>query len=809
MKTMQRIIAGFMALLLAMSLVACDRDSAFTQTQNPTTQPPRLEAVETEPAGTNSPETTVPSETEPPDQTPEQTPEETPEETPQEKPQEKPEETPEEPPAEPEEPPAAENHTHSWAAATCTKPATCRTCGATEGQALGHTWQTAPGKAPTKTQDGYLGGVSCSVCRAVSAKQVTVPSYAVLYSGDFYYTQLLNYAKGSAMQKLYRRLDEAAMRFHFDTSIQASNATAFLVSYADLGISEEEATIVLQFYQEDHPLYYWISSYKWNSKKEVGYGIDAAYASGAARKTQNEKITQAVFRYLAMVAGESSAYQIALRFHDEIILNTKYVYDPVTGKPEDDAWAHNIVGFLDGRGVVCEGYARMYQLLLNAAGIQNILVTGNAGSPGYMDAHAWNLLKLEDGGWYWCDLTWDDRAYQYLGVTYNHFCVNDTQDINWMHGGWAASEISFLDNHAPNVFSDGRQVGKINLPARSATVFSGNTPKIRDIFTVDGMHYSVNGANTVQLVKIEKSGAITIPETVTYQGRKFTVNAIGSADAKGLYDTSSVIPVESGVTTVYIPKTIRFIWDFAFHYGGTGFIVAEDNPNFRSLDGCLYTKSLYTLIKYPAGRPRADRFVIPEETHLIAYGALSSGSVRFYELVLGKNVEDIGIANWGSGYQDKPAVEGEEDQIIYGNRIVGTLGYIRDALETTACVTISVAEGNTRYSVVDGIVYQYGDVVVAAATSDLVHAVIREGTTRIEGWTFNACAKLESVTIPTSVTGFIGSPFVNCRSLREIRYLGTMAQWHEIYKDDAMNFFLNDVQVICTDGTIDYPSIYH
>jgi len=36
-----------------------------------------------------------------------------------------------------------------------------------------------------------------------------------------------------------------------------------------------------------------------------------------------------------------------------------------------------------------------------------------------------------------------------------------------------------------------------------------------------------------------------------------------------------------------------------------------------------------------------------------------------------------------------------------------------------------------------------------------------------------------------------------------------MAQWNEIYKDDAMNFFLNDVQVICTDGTINYLSIYH
>lgn len=33
-------------------------------------------------------------------------------------------------------------HTHSYAAATCTKAATC-TCGATQGTALGHSWQPA------------------------------------------------------------------------------------------------------------------------------------------------------------------------------------------------------------------------------------------------------------------------------------------------------------------------------------------------------------------------------------------------------------------------------------------------------------------------------------------------------------------------------------------------------------------------------------------------------------------------------------------------------------------------------------------
>ena len=39
-------------------------------------------------------------------------------------------------------------HVHSWIGATCTKPKTCNTCGATEGTALGHDWKEATYDAP-------------------------------------------------------------------------------------------------------------------------------------------------------------------------------------------------------------------------------------------------------------------------------------------------------------------------------------------------------------------------------------------------------------------------------------------------------------------------------------------------------------------------------------------------------------------------------------------------------------------------------------------------------------------------------------
>ena len=68
---------------------------------------------------------------------------------------------------------------HDWVDATCTAPKTCAVCGATEGEALGHTASEAVKeheKAPTCTETGsYDSVVYCSVCSAeLSRETVTV-----------------------------------------------------------------------------------------------------------------------------------------------------------------------------------------------------------------------------------------------------------------------------------------------------------------------------------------------------------------------------------------------------------------------------------------------------------------------------------------------------------------------------------------------------------------------------------------------------------------------------------------------------------
>ena len=60
--------------------------------------------------------------------------------------------------------PLQEECEHAFAEATCEAPKTCTICGATEGEALGHTEEILMGKDATCTEAGLTDGKKCSVC---------------------------------------------------------------------------------------------------------------------------------------------------------------------------------------------------------------------------------------------------------------------------------------------------------------------------------------------------------------------------------------------------------------------------------------------------------------------------------------------------------------------------------------------------------------------------------------------------------------------------------------------------------------------
>ena len=75
------------------------------------------------------------------------------------------------------------SHEHEWENATCEEPKTCKTCGATEGEALGHVEEDVAEQAATCSEAGHTAGKKCSVCDTVLEGMEEIPTIPHTYDG--------------------------------------------------------------------------------------------------------------------------------------------------------------------------------------------------------------------------------------------------------------------------------------------------------------------------------------------------------------------------------------------------------------------------------------------------------------------------------------------------------------------------------------------------------------------------------------------------------------------------------------------------
>ena len=301
--------------------------------------------------------------------------------------------------------------------------------------ATGHTERIIPAVAPTDTTPGKTEGKECSVCEAILVRPKTVYPEGFegftdhnMYDGNYAYNSLRGLEKAVAMQEFYMEIDAAADAFHVSTEDAQIKKVggkdtyyAAEVIFKDNGLTTEEAVSVWNAYTVDHPLYYWMS-------KQIAYDsagnyitiiVDDEYGTAEARQSYNATIYTLVKEYVEYLDGESGAYEIAYAIHNLIINDAEYAYVPGTETPSNENWAHNIIGVMVNGEGVCESYAKTFQLILNYCDVECIFVPGTASG----GAHAWNMVQLDNGEWYWYDLTWDDGT-----DSDRYLCVNEMDD---------------------------------------------------------------------------------------------------------------------------------------------------------------------------------------------------------------------------------------------------------------------------------------------------------------------------------------------------------------------------------------------
>ena len=135
-------------------------------------------------------------------------------------------------------------------------------------------------------------------------------------------------------------------------------------------------------------------------------------------------------------------------------------------------------------------------------------------------------------------------------------------------------------------------------------------------FEVDGIYYDINGNEVTVTYEghdnvhtSHYSGAVTIPETVTYGGVTYAVTAI----------SRSAFMNCSALTSVTIPKSITSISSFAFSgcSGLTSITVDSDNPKYDSRNDCnaIINTSYNKLVT------GCQKTIIPNTVTIIGNGA--------------------------------------------------------------------------------------------------------------------------------------------------------------------------------------------
>lgn len=189
--------------------------------------------------------------------------------------------------------------------------------------------------------------------------------------------------------------------------------------------------------------------------------------------------------------------------------------------------------------------------------------------------------------------------------------------------------------------------------------------------------------------------------------------------------------------SVSLPKTITNLGEYAFENCQSlkEILVDDENENFKSTDGVLYTKNMQTLLIYPANRENTD-FSIPETVR----------SFGDYAFDYSQNLENITI----------PA----------GLR---SMGEYEPFYCAKSIKNFDVATGNGYYASKDGCLYSKDlKKLIKYTIAGEDKSVTIDGSTIINDNAFYNSANLEEVVLKNSVSEIGYMAFYNCDKLSKL-----------------------------------------
>ncbi len=202
------------------------------------------------------------------------------------------------------------------------------------------------------------------------------------YTSLYYYNQLTDEQKFQYV-KIDQEIQKLTRDIHF--------------GFVKNSAIKSDVTVVLAAIYNDRPEYYYLpQDYNVKSIKlgpieytilKLNYTVDTKKEREKMNLELNQMVEQITYEVLH---DKMTDYEKELALHDALVKRVNYyTFKDIKEIPISK---HTAYEALIKGSAVCDGIAKAYQLLLEKAGIESIMVTGKIGEV----AHAWNIVKIDD-----------------------------------------------------------------------------------------------------------------------------------------------------------------------------------------------------------------------------------------------------------------------------------------------------------------------------------------------------------------------------------------------------------------------------
>ncbi len=352
----------------------------------------------------------------------------------------------------------------------------------------------------------------------------------------------------------YQFLD-TAQKYIYDSILENCGKLSFTISF-DNGVflysnfTQDYFTEVMMALCADRPdLFYY-----------AGYGIEKGYLY--ANQTHIKSIQYNVTVYDSSLYTESNLpgyynalseavsqvpvdttnrYLFVKSVHDYL---ADYVYYPALNSTDYVMSAHDAYGALVEGRAVCQGYSDAFKIICDYYKIPCVCISGTADGAGHM----WNAVQMDDGKWYFLDITWDDQGS--YGI-FNDFFLSGLNTKDTYFGGtpFSVSHVNDSELMLPQLNYAVSKYSQVNHNTAFKATYN-SLPKvnekylIRSFFDVDYSYVYFNGMY-VDTENITTGQSFKVPDGSNGTNEYWTMVLIGDCNGDGLCDDSDFTATEN------------------------------------------------------------------------------------------------------------------------------------------------------------------------------------------------------------------------------------------------------------------------